>query len=170
MAKSKADLWSYALAVYKREGVPEACLRLQDEFGADVPVLLYTLWMAAHGWQLDPPAMERVEAEIRTWRRDVVVPLRQVRRRLKTGPRPAPDARTETLRSAIKGAELSAEKIELETLSRIAFIPTQSARAKSPYQENLDLAIALYSGGRSVPEHLPATLLDAAREVAEEDA
>ena len=50
------------------------------------------------------------------WRSDVIKPLRQVRKKLKKGPPPAPCSATNELRDMIKLAELNAEKIELTYL------------------------------------------------------
>jgi len=38
--------WDFSLAVYRRPGVAAACLRLQDEAGVDVNLLLYFCWLA----------------------------------------------------------------------------------------------------------------------------
>ena len=105
--------WSFALRVYRQPGVAEACLMLQDHHGVDVNVLLLALFAAVdRGILLDRAALEEVDRLVRPWRDEVVVPLRQVRRRLKSGPMPAPDAQTEALRNAVKAAELQAEQIE----------------------------------------------------------
>jgi hypothetical protein len=48
-----------------------------------------------------------------------VRPLRAVRQRLKTGPAPAPDARTGALRAAIQKLEIEAELIELAELGAL---------------------------------------------------
>ena len=37
-------LWDFSLETYRRPGVEEACLKLQDELGADVNMLFYCCW------------------------------------------------------------------------------------------------------------------------------
>ena len=41
--------WDFSLRVYGSEGVPEACLVLQERHGIDVNVLLYCFWLGASG-------------------------------------------------------------------------------------------------------------------------
>ncbi|WP_117193326.1 TIGR02444 family protein [Rhizobium terrae] len=109
-------LWNFALKLYGAPGVADACLVLQDENGVDVPVLLFSAWLAKNSVSLSTAEIARLDDLVKDWRNEVVRPLRAVRRRLKSGPRPAPTKETETLRNGVKGAELGAEKIELAVL------------------------------------------------------
>ncbi|CDN56892.1 TIGR02444 family protein (plasmid) [Neorhizobium galegae bv. officinalis bv. officinalis str. HAMBI 1141] len=109
-------LWDFALRLYGAPGVGEACLLLQDESGVDVPVLLFSAWLAKNSVALSPTEVARIDGLVADWRNEVVKPLRAVRRRLKSGPHPAPTKETETLRNGVKGVELSSEKIELAML------------------------------------------------------
>lgn len=112
-------LWQFALAFYGREGVANACLKLQELVGADVNVLIFSIYAATHHHCLLGPAqLEQADAVVQPWRSDVVVALRRVRVRLRTGPSPAPNANSEALRNQIKAAELLAERIELAVLSK----------------------------------------------------
>ena len=42
-------LWAFSLQAYARPGAAPACLRCQDEAGADVNIVLFLLWHAARG-------------------------------------------------------------------------------------------------------------------------
>jgi len=59
------------------------------------------------------------EAATRPWRDAVVRPLRAVRRQLKSGPPPAPDTATESLRAQVKAAELEAERVQQSLLQHL---------------------------------------------------
>ncbi|HEY0220176.1 MAG TPA: TIGR02444 family protein [Afipia sp.] len=112
-------LWQFALAFYGREGVPNACLKLQALVGVDVNILIFFIYAAIHRhYLLAPVQLAQADAAIQSWRSDVVVALRRIRIRLRTGPLPAPNFDTEVLRSQIKAAELFAERIELAILSK----------------------------------------------------
>lgn len=161
---SAAALWTFAVDVYGRAGVSEACLELQDDHGADVPVLLFALWLAARGVALDASDMTRVEATVGPWRAEVVHPLRVLRRQLKDGPPPAPGPRTEDLRNAIKAAELSSEKIELAQLARLADEGGIGRAGGARLEENLAVAAAFFAGGASVPAPLLKRLASAAQQ------
>jgi uncharacterized protein (TIGR02444 family) len=112
----QTSLWNFAVALYGRPGVSEACLALQDDGGVDVPVLLYGAWLGRQGIGLSQQDVAEIAGSVAAWREEVIVPLRRLRKRLKGGPAPAPSARTDRLRNTIKSAELSAEQIELEML------------------------------------------------------
>ena len=105
-------LWSFSLALYGRPGVPAWCLDLQDAHGADVNVMLALLFAGTRGVRLDESAVDALDAAVRGWRDDVVIPLRGVRRRLKTE-----EGDAQALRTTIKGAELTAERLEQQALA-----------------------------------------------------
>ncbi|TCT06078.1 TIGR02444 family protein [Aquabacter spiritensis] len=119
MTEDHSRLRDYAVALYGRAGVSAACLLLQERTGLDVNVLLFAAWMgAARGHALAPAEAGQAEALVRDWHREVVRPLRAVRRRLKTGPAPAPSEATARLREKLQGLEISAELVELDELGR----------------------------------------------------
>src|SRR5262249_29851992 len=106
----REELWQFSLALYARPGVPEACLALQDRHGVDVNLVLACLWAAASGrGALDRARIAALRADSEPWQRDVVAPLRAVRRRLKDGPGPA-------FRERLKALELEAERLEQQRL------------------------------------------------------
>ncbi|MEY9626629.1 TIGR02444 family protein [Sinorhizobium fredii] len=113
MADQRQGLWDFALQLYAAPGVGEACLTLQDECRVDVPLLLFSAWLSKQSVALTSSDLARIDGIVADWRSEVVQPLRAVRRRLKSGPYPAPTTVTEALRNGVKGVELSSEKIEL---------------------------------------------------------
>lgn len=113
---AESAFWTYSLAVYARPGVAEACLTLQDEDGADVNVLLYLMFLAHQGRQIDAATTTAIAALARPWSEAVVVPLRGLRRRLKTAIGSLPPERTAALRTEVKRIELESERVLQETL------------------------------------------------------
>lgn len=116
MTVDRQGLWDFALRLYAAPAVGDACLILQDESGVDVPLLLFSAWLTKHSVPLTDAELVRIDGLVADWRNEVVRPLRVIRRRLKSGPRPAPTKETETLRNGVKGVELSSERIELAIL------------------------------------------------------
>ena len=132
--------WRFAVDLYGKDGVSQACLALQDRFGVDVIVLMISLFGAvALGKAPGKEDIERMDAAIGPWRRSVVHPLRGVRRHLKTA---GMGEAAERLREIIKSSELRSEQIELATLAPL--IDQFSGRAPENRGETLDL-IALIS-------------------------
>lgn len=116
MTDDRMGLWDFALRLYASPGVGDACLTLQDESGVDVPMLLFSAWLAKHSAALTDAELERIDKRVADWRNEVVRPLRAIRRRLKGGPHPAPTKETDALRNEVKSVELGSEKIELAVL------------------------------------------------------
>ena len=113
----EAECWAFALAIYARPGVAEACLALQNEAGVDVMLLLTTTFAAVkHRLLLTPDEIRTLDEACRPWREQIVRPLRTVRSGLKSGPQPAPSEATERFRSQVKALELAAERLENKLL------------------------------------------------------
>ncbi|MEP9352251.1 TIGR02444 family protein [Xanthobacter sp. KR7-65] len=147
-----AALWAFALAVYGHPGVGEACLALQDRRGANVPLLLFVLWLGAErGVWLTTGEIEDLGREVEAWHGEIVGVLRALRRRLKGGPLPAPNPPSDALRETIKAAELAAERIELDALAatRRRWIQTTEP---SPDAAAANLAAILATLGGPQPE------------------
>jgi uncharacterized protein (TIGR02444 family) len=114
----EAESWAFALDLYARPGVAEACLALQNEAGVDVMLLLaVTFATVERRLLLKPDEITALNDCCRPWREQIVWPLRKIRIGLKTGPSPAPGEETEQFRSRIKAVELAAERLQNQILA-----------------------------------------------------
>jgi len=101
------SFWRFSLMVYGRPGVATALIRLQDRDGHNVNLVLFALWLGlCEGGRLDPAALARAKSAIAGLDRDVVAPLRQLRRALKDDP----DADLRDLRRRVLALEIAAER------------------------------------------------------------
>jgi uncharacterized protein (TIGR02444 family) len=143
------SLWEFAVELYGAPSVGEACLALQDRHGCDVNVILFAAWMGAMRREtFSQSEMAETIASVQSWRDEIVRPLRLIRRRLKSGPPPAPNEGTEQLRTHIKAAELESERTELKQLE--AFASKRAPRSDEPSKasrENVMTAVSLFKGG-----------------------
>ena len=110
-------LWPWAVEQYARPGAAEACLKLQDEHGQSIPLLLWVLWSGVQGRAPDVEAGARTA---RAWEDEAVGPLRRLRRALKAL---EADADREAVRDQVKAVELDAERRLLNTLERLPALP-----------------------------------------------
>jgi uncharacterized protein (TIGR02444 family) len=121
MADSAATcdrFWDFSLAFYALPGIAPAFLQLQDESGADVNVLLFLLFLARAGRQLSDADVMDIDALAAPWRSSVIVPLREVRRRLKAPLGVFDTAASASLRTEVQRTELAAEQLQQQTLER----------------------------------------------------
>ena len=111
---------------------------------------LFAAWLKQGSIALSPAKTVQIIGLVDEWRDDVVAPLRAIRQRMKTGPKPGPDKHTETLRDAVKAAELSAERIELMELETAGLaLATISDDSNRSTDENLPLVVRYYHGSDS---------------------
>jgi len=100
--------WTYSLSSYKRTGVGDTCLTLQDSYGLNVNLLLYCLWAGACGISLTAADLIALRESQKPWDDNVVKPLRSVRRWLK-GQSSGPPESSEALRQAVLAQEIEGE-------------------------------------------------------------
>lgn len=122
--------WRFSVSAYESPDVSGACLALQDRFGADVNLLLLCCWLGLHGVSLDQAGIARLNDLVKAWRDEVVVPLRSLRRRLKTALGVVLPDQSAAVREAVKSVELDAERIEQEVLYRaLESLPGRNAQS-----------------------------------------
>lgn len=123
-----SPFWRFSLRFYRKPGVADACIALQDGCGVDVNILLFLLWLATERRSTRLDEVQAVCAAAAPWRDEVVVPLRGIRRRLKQGPALVDRSATEQFRARIKAIELESERLQQEALFALADgLATESA-------------------------------------------
>lgn len=142
MSDAAAEFWRFSLALYARPGVAPACLVLQDQFGRDVNVALYGLWLGASGrGALSAATLADIDRKAAPWREQVVEKLRAARRAIK-----AQDAgESAALYAKAKAVELEAERMLQHRLAAQA----PAADSSLPASQRLETALAnlrLYIG------------------------
>lgn len=149
MLEGADALWAFSLRVYALPEVAEACLSLQDRYGIDVNLLLFCCWA---GRALDEADFDMADAAVATWRRDVVEPLRAVRRGLSS----VSSESARVVRRHVKDAELAAERVAQSLIvGAVPVLPGPAAPG---------LSVARYLRRAGVPEEVAAkavALLDA---------
>lgn len=159
--------WRFSLAVYAATGVEEECLLLQEKYGIDVNLLLFCAWVGTQrDLVLSPADIAGADAVIQAWRKDIVRPLRSVRRALKPVER-----RTGGLRTRVKAIELEAEQIEQAMLydhARTHWLEGRPANEVDRIAENVGvyLRVVIERPIASDDSGFPKKLIDATRRLA----
>ena len=118
--RQESPFWRFSLRFYRQPAVADACIRLQEEAGVDVNLLLFLLWHATHRRTLSAAEVAELEQRIGAWRDMTVIPLRDVRRALKSPPALVAPATAELFRTRIKAVELEAERLQQEAMYELA--------------------------------------------------
>ena len=141
----QSPFWRFSIKFYAVPDVAPACIELQDQAGVDVNVLFFLLWNATERRALNAADVTKVEDAIRPWREMTVVPLRGIRRALKSPPQVMTPEAAEGFRTRIKSAELEAERLQQEALYGIAASGTLGRASLSPDQAAQD-SLSSYQG------------------------
>jgi uncharacterized protein (TIGR02444 family) len=107
------SLWEFASTRYECTGVAELCLELQDELGADINMLLAGAWLGARGCRWQITNVTGLVAACAQWRALCLLPLRQIRRDLKSLPG------AEAWYQRLKTLELEAERQQLHRMEEL---------------------------------------------------
>ena len=134
---SGSPFWRFSLRFYREPAVADACIALQEEARIDVNLLLFLLWQATRSRVLSKKEVEELETVIAPWRDATVIPLRGVRRALKSPPDLVTRPAAEQFRTKIKATELEAERLQQEAMYALAHArpfgeagsPEEAARA-----------------------------------------
>lgn len=112
--------WDYSLLIYSTPGVADACLALQDDFGLDVNMVLFCFWCGVEGpGRLDSEQINACLSRTTDWQKQVIEPLRAVRRTCKIQSGAETDSFSQILRRRVQAVELDAEHVEQLVLAGI---------------------------------------------------
>lgn len=101
------SFWRFSLMLYGRPGVAAALIGLQDRAGHNVNLILFAVWLAiGYASRLDVAGVMRARAAIGKLDGDVVLPLRNLRRALKSDS----DHDVQALRQRILALEIASER------------------------------------------------------------
>ena len=119
MDASQPDLRVFSDTLWARPDVEAACLRLQEQFGADANLILFALDLTSTGRAVDAQTRARAIAIAADWTPSVITPLRAARRALKQ--------RDPSLYARAKALELDAEWALQAALQAVADAAPQAS-------------------------------------------
>jgi uncharacterized protein (TIGR02444 family) len=117
---AETPFWRFSLKFYRQPAVSEACITLQDEYGVDVNLLLFLLWLASDDRRLSAEEVKMLDDNVRDWRNLTIVPIRDARRKLKGAATLVEPGTQEVFRNKVKAVELEAERLQQEALYAFA--------------------------------------------------
>ncbi|HEY6257424.1 MAG TPA: TIGR02444 family protein [Xanthobacteraceae bacterium] len=153
-SSSPSPFWRFSLQFYRLPGVAEACIRLQEEAGADVNLLLFLLWNAARQRALTVAQVTELEQRIAAWRDRAVIPLRAIRRALKSPQDLVEGGAAEAFRTRIKAVELEAERLQQEAmydLVRVSLLGETAPSAAEAARANVAAYARICDGDFAAP-------------------
>jgi uncharacterized protein (TIGR02444 family) len=146
-AAAAEAFWRFSLMIYSRPGVADELIRLQDERGHNVNLVLFGLWLGlCEAMPLDAEGLAHARAAIEGIDGDIVQPLRRLRRALKGDP----NADVKDLRRRVLALELAAERCVQTRLA--ASVPRQVGSTPDNRQSLAETNLRLILGADFAPE------------------
>ena len=147
-AMSAEGFWDFSVRTYRTPGVPDACLSLQNDYGADVNMLLYCCWIGVYAGQFDRELFDSASEFSSAWAGKVVVPLRSARTWMKNQGCRLESVPTNTcmaLREEIKSVEFASEKMQQEVLESLLSIDQSRHDTREQILEAVNANLDLYA-------------------------
>ena len=119
-SESASQFWAWAAQHYRRPGVANAALRLQDEFEYSVALVFWIIWTDSLGIIVTPQSYRRAMALVSDCEATLLTPMRDLRRHLKSLIRDEAVSFDTAVYDKAKSLELGVEKrlyARLEKLS-----------------------------------------------------
>ncbi|MBL4567962.1 MAG: TIGR02444 family protein, partial [Porticoccus sp.] len=102
----KNPFWDYSLAHYTRPEVAQCCLTYQNQYGANVNLMLFCCWLGSSRVRLERQELAEVQVLIKPWDSQAIQPLRMVRRFMSSSP-----LSSDVMMSQLQQVELMAEQV-----------------------------------------------------------
>lgn len=103
------ELWHFSLAIYAQPGVEPLCLKLQDQHGVNINIVLSNAWLFSQQRRLSTSQWQVLETTIAPFTQ-TINGIRKYRRQLKYNPHQ--NRRQAQLRDQVKKLELLAEQYQ----------------------------------------------------------
>jgi uncharacterized protein (TIGR02444 family) len=146
------SFWQYSLSLYP--AVKDLCLQWQDNFGVNINLLLFLLYLDKQQQSLDETQLTQLEDLLKHFSTEVTQSIRSLRRTL-----PSPWLESEmqqALRQQLLSTELAAEKLEQQLLVQ-QFNQLSHSDDLLPHSQLLDHYLVLIN---ATVEQLDAEILD----------
>lgn len=115
----ESKLWNFAISLYEYDAISKHCLALQDEYEVNINILLWCVWCGLERRLLNSEMLSLAESSIKVWHKEVVAPLREVRRAMKSLNIEYKSEIIDDCRERIKMNELMCERVELNLLAQL---------------------------------------------------
>jgi uncharacterized protein (TIGR02444 family) len=153
LAEAASDddaLWSFTVALYRKDGVETCCLEWQRHYDVDISFLFWAGWLQfLHRIFLTQEELHGALAVVTEWRSNIIAPVRDSRLYLKASGLSASDPEFYTnLRRHLRNAELAAERHEQHLLIDYASTLSRDRADNDGGSSNMARYLRLVSGRR----------------------
>lgn len=117
------NFWNFSVKAYTQNGADKILLRLQNDFGLDINLILLLLWLEQNSYFINETVFNKLLSVSNSWQTTKLRPFRKKRQQ----------ARNTPIYQALKDEEL-----ELEKQEQSALIKTLQGTNSLPYSQTLN--------------------------------
>ena len=134
MKFSDSELWNFSTQTYQIPEVETACLNLQDNFSADVNIILYCCWLGEKSFELNVDDVTALILAAQPWK-NILQPLRKTRRIMKKHIIAMPAELLDQTINNMSEMEINAEHMAQQALEKTIDLSTKTKiEDKSPVE------------------------------------
>ena len=169
----ESQLWNYSTQTYQVPEVENACLNLQNNYSADVNILLNCCWLGENQIELSGDDLTALMMASSPWQNSILKPLRNARRMMKQHIIAMPLELIDQTIQNMNEMEINAERMEQQSLEKIIDVDTRQKNQDKSVLEIATSNLTLYLtqlesvGSLSDVSNELAALLDAIYQDAE---
>jgi len=136
----------FSASLYRKPGVADASLFVQDRYGLNINLILLCIWVAeTGGGALTAGNIATALRRLADWEQHVIQPLREIRRACRHEALGIPEFLLQTFQPQIETVELGAEHVEQLVLAEFARGWTEND-ARFPVDESPDNSVGHSAG------------------------
>ena len=140
----ESELWNFSTQTYQIPEVEAACLKLQDEFSADVNIILYCCWLGENNIELSPDEILVLIQTTEPWQNSILKPLRNARRMMKNHIIAMPAELLDQTISNMNEMEINSERMEQQSLEKVIDISSKEKNIEKSPVEITTTNLSLY--------------------------
>ena len=139
-----SELWAFSEKIYAYSEVESTCLTLQNQYDADINIILYCLWVAEKNIVLNQDDVALLIKATEPWQKTILKPLRDARRMMKQHIIAMPSDMLDQTVSNLSEMELNAEHMSQLALEKIINIDRNSDAGEHSAIECANINLSLY--------------------------
>lgn len=137
-----SKLWDFSVQTYSLPEVQDICLSLQDDFNANINIIMYCLWTAEQNIKISQDNVTALVQSTQPWQDTILKPLRDVRKMIKDHIIAMPVELLDQTVSNLGEMELNAEHMSQMAIEKI--IDLNQASEEISVIECATLNLSLY--------------------------
>jgi len=139
-----SELWAFSEQTYALPEVEDICLKLQNQYDADINIILYCLWVAEKLVTLNQDDISLLIKTTEPWQKTILKPLRDARKMMKQHIIAMPSDMLDQTVGNLSEMEINAEHMSQLALEKIINFDQRSNASECSAIECASINLPIY--------------------------